>query len=161
MSVTLIYPLDENQLKWHRRFLALAKHVSEWSKDTTKVGVVITDPETHQVISIGYNGFPRGVRDNQERYDNRDEKLKYVVHGEVNAILNAYRSVRGCDIYIYPTMMVPDICPDCAKVVVQAGIKRAFFYKPEKPLSDRWQELSKFSQTILSEGGVIWQEIPE
>lgn len=139
--------------RWHLRYLELAKHVSSWSKDTTKVGAVISDSKTNRVISVGYNGFPRGVSDNAERYDDRETKLKLVCHAEMNAILNSDQSVRGCDIYVYPTMMFPPACPDCSKAIVQSGIKRLFCYANDD-FSDRWQELSRFSHILLNEGGV-------
>lgn len=139
--------------EWHIKFLELAKHISTWSKDSTKVGAVIADPETHQVLGMGYNGFPRGVEDAVERYDNREDKLKFIVHAEANAILNANRPVRGCDIYVYPSFMLPCSCPECSKLIVQSGIKRVYSYKPAA-LKDRWQELAKYSKIILEEGGV-------
>lgn len=138
---------------WHRRFMELAKHVSSWSKDSTKVGAVIVEPNTKKVVSLGYNGFPRGVSDDAARYMDRDVKLKLVCHAELNAILNADQSVRDCDIYVYPTMMFPPACPECSKAIVQSGIKRVFGYNNDD-LSDRWQELSRFSDIILNEGGV-------
>ena len=101
--------------KWNQRFLNLAKHVSSWSKDpSTKVGAVIADPETKIVVGMGYNGFPRFVDDTEERYNDRPTKYKFVVHAELNAILNSNKSVRGCEIYIYPTLMKPNCCPECA-----------------------------------------------
>lgn len=143
---------------WHNRFLELAKHVSTWSKDTTKVGAVIVDPETKQIVGLGYNGFPRGVNDSFERIMDRETKLKLVVHAEVNAILNANKSVRGCDLYVYPTMMLPDVCPDCAKVVAQSGIKRVFYYSSSET-PKRWQELADYTKLIFDESGVFYQEI--
>lgn len=138
---------------WHQKFLGLAKHVSTWSKDSTKVGAVIVDPDTNNIISIGYNGFPRGVNDDMERITNRETKLKLTVHAEINAILNSNKSVRGCDLYVYPTMMVPPCCPDCAKAVTNAGIKNVYGYANEN-LSERWEELSNWTKILFNEGGV-------
>jgi dCMP deaminase len=139
--------------KWYIRYLELAKHISSWSKDTTKVGAVIADPKTNRIISVGYNGFPRGVSDTEDRYVERDTKYNLVCHAELNAILNADQSVRGCDIYIYPTMMFPPACPECSKAIVQSGIKRVFGYTNDD-LNDRWQNLARYSDIILNEGGV-------
>lgn len=138
--------------QWHVRFLELAKHVSEWSKDTTKVGAIIADPDTHQVLGIGYNGFPRNVEDLSERYKDNELKLKLVVHAEVNAILNA-KSAKGAYMYVYPTFMMPASCPECAKLIVQSGIKRLYYYRTES-ISEKWQDLAKYSRIILEEGGV-------
>lgn len=141
------------QKKWDTRFLELAKHISTWSKDRTKVGAVIVDPITNKVVSMGYNGFPRGVIESDKRLFDREVKLKLTAHAELNAILNAACSVRHCDIYVYPTLMVPNCCPECAKAIVQSGIERVVGYAGED-LSVRWQELAEFSEAILSEGGV-------
>ena len=75
--------------KWDVRYIELAHKVSEWSKDpSTKIGCVVVG-DKGQVLAQGYNGFPRGIEDSEERLDNRETKLKYVVHGEMNAIYNA------------------------------------------------------------------------
>src|SRR5271166_4784420 len=75
----------QDQLKWDRRYLELAKQVSTWSKDpSSQIGVVLVNWEKHKEF-IGYNGFPRGVGDSIERYNNREFKYKLVVHAEVNA----------------------------------------------------------------------------
>ena len=77
-------------IKWHKRFLEIAKEVSTWSKDpSSKIGAVIVDSNTKQIISQGYNGFPRGIVDNLEVLNNRELKYKYVIHAEINAIFNA------------------------------------------------------------------------
>lgn len=159
-----MFKYTQNLIKWHIRFLELARHVSTWSKDKTKVGAVITDPITHQVVSMGYNGFPRGVTDDDDIYTNperRDEKLLLTVHAETNAILNSRGSVRGMDIYVFPTMMLPNVCPDCAKNVVQSGIKRVFGYASKGELPERWVKLAGISEQILREGGVEFVSIHE
>ncbi len=65
---------------WNKRFLDLAEHVASWSKDpSTKVGAVVVD-EKKRVVSLGYNGFPRGVLDIDSRYNDRDTKHLFVAH---------------------------------------------------------------------------------
>ena len=113
---------------WDERFLELAKHVASWSKDKTKVGAVIVDPTTKQVVGLGYNGFPRGVEDSEERLSDRAVKYNFICHAELNAILNSNKSVRDCDIYVYPTFMEPACCPECSKAITQSGIKRVLYY---------------------------------
>ncbi len=104
--------------KWVIRFLALAQHVASWSKDPrAKVGAVIVDAEK-RIVSLGYNGFPRGVKDDEERLRDKATKLRLVVHAEANAILNAHRIPDQCTLY---TTQVP--CDECAKLIIQAGIK--------------------------------------
>ena len=66
--------------KWTQRFLDLAEHIGTWSYDPrTKLGAVIAD-KRNRIISIGYNGFPRGVLDIPERYDDRPTKHLFVAH---------------------------------------------------------------------------------
>jgi dCMP deaminase len=133
--------------KWDRRFLALAEHVAQWSKDpSTKVGAVIAD-EKNRVVSIGYNGFPRGVQDSPARLKNREMKYKFVVHGDLNAIMSAQRSVANCRIYVVPFMP----CSTCAGAVIQAGISEVIAPKYENP---RWIEDLKVSKTMFKEAGI-------
>lgn len=104
---------------WDQRFMGLASYVANWSKDpSTKVGAVIVNGKK-QVLSMGYNGFPRGVDDNEERYNDRPTKLKFVAHAERNALDNAYVDVDGATLYstLYP-------CSECAKGIIQRGIKK-------------------------------------
>jgi dCMP deaminase len=142
--------------KWDKRFIELAKHVASWSKDRTKVGAVIVDPVTKHVVSMGYNGFPRGVEDTDERLQDRDTKLKLTCHAEVNAILSANQVVRGCHIYIYPTFMVPTCCHDCAKAIIQSGITRVVGYSKTRH-SDTWAQAAEFSKILLDEAGVVYE----
>jgi dCMP deaminase len=113
-SETGVPSLDD---KWDRRFLELAHVVSKWSKDRTKVGAVIVD--RRRVVSLGFNGFPAGVEDLPELYEDRDTKLLMIVHAETNAIVSARELLSGCTIY---TSFPP--CAGCAGNIIQAGIKR-------------------------------------
>lgn len=113
--------------KWDLRFLELADHIAQWSKDPrTKVGAVIVD-EKKRVVSVGYNGFPRGVDDTPDRYEDRPTKHLYVAHAERNALDNAPLMVDGCTIYV---PLVP--CNECAKSIIQKGITRVVSYVPER-----------------------------
>ena len=92
--------------KWDLRFLEMARNAASWSKDpSTKVGAIIVDDDK-RVISVGYNGFPKGVRDD-ERLDDRQEKYKIIVHAERNALLFANSNVKNCHIYTYPFLPYP------------------------------------------------------
>lgn len=131
--------------KWERRFLELAEHIAQWSKDPrTKVGAVIVD-DKRRVISVGYNGFPRGVNDDIERYNDREIKLLYVAHAERNALDNAPLMVDGCTMYVTHTP-----CNECAKSIIQKGIARIVTYVPEDEAWFNWQ----VSQTMFQEAGV-------
>ena len=92
--------------RWDLRFLEMSQLVASWSKDpSTKVGAVIIDDD-RRVISLGYNGFPKGVADDK-RLDDREEKYKIVVHAERNALLFANINVKNCSIFTYPFMPCP------------------------------------------------------
>jgi dCMP deaminase len=75
--------------KWDCRYLKLAKEIAQWSLDpSTKIGAVAVGLKG-QVLSQGFNGFPRGIKDLEIRLNNRETKYKFIVHGEMNMIYNA------------------------------------------------------------------------
>lgn len=128
---------------WNQRFFEMAKLVSSWSKDpSTKVGAVIVN-ELNQVLSIGYNGFPRGVNDDPSRYADRSLKHSFVLHAERNALDNAFTDVRGASLYVthFP-------CNECAKGIVQKGIKKLFSPKPD-PSKQYIQDLTNHTATLV------------
>jgi dCMP deaminase len=132
--------------KWDYRFLDLAEFISSWSKDpSTKVGAVITD-ENNRIISIGYNGFPQDIIDD-DRLQDRDTKYKIIVHGEMNAILFANRSLKLCTLYTYPFMP----CPRCSSIIIQAGIGRVVSYNN---IPERWKDEFELSKTLFKEANV-------
>jgi dCMP deaminase len=142
--------------KWHGRFIALASHVADWSKDpSTKVGAVIVDSE-RRVVSLGYNGLPRGVTDHAHILNNKELKLQVVKHAEENAILNSLLRPAGCTIYVthHP-------CASCAGSIIQSGISRVVFpsLPSDNTFSQRWQESILLAQTILKEAGVEVLEV--
>ena len=83
------------------------------------MGAVISRPD-NSVCSVGFNGFARGVKDDVERYANRDIKTKLVVHAEVNAKNFAREPIHGYTLYTYP---FPP-CSRCAGELINCGIKR-------------------------------------
>jgi len=87
--------------KWDKRFCELARHVANWSKDpNAKVGAVLFCKKGGSV-TIGYNGFPMGVEDSAERLENKQVKLEFVVHAEINAIIAAGNRADGATIYVW------------------------------------------------------------
>ena len=150
--------VDFRRAKWDHRFLALAEHIATWSKDpSTKVGAVLVQ-DGNRVVGIGYNGFPRGVKDDDERYANRDRKYQLVVHAEVNAILMAGDKARGATLYVWPSFMTPPICAECCKTAIQAGIREIVGYAvPEDQLSERqlrWKDSILVSRDMCYEAGI-------
>lgn len=137
-----------NQLKWDRRFIDLMNVVGSWSKDpSTKVGAVIVRPD-RTVVSVGYNGFPRGMSDHTELYEDKPTKYSRIVHGEMNAILNAHGSVEGCTLYV---PFSP--CDRCAAHVVQAGITRVVYEEPTDDILSRWEEPFRLAAAIFKDAG--------
>lgn len=115
--------------KWTERYFNLAKETASWSKDPSrKIGAVVIG-DKGQIKSQGYNGFPRGVDDSSERYNNRPVKYQFVVHAEANAIYNAHHngtSVSGDTIYVTGL----PVCHECAKAIIQVGIKKVIYDTP-------------------------------
>lgn len=140
-----------NTIKWTYRFLDLADHVAQWSYDpNTKVGCVIVD-EKKRVVSLGYNGFPRGVDDNASRYIDRETKLLFVAHAERNALDNAPLSVEGCSMYV---ALMP--CHECAKSIIQKGIAKVITHRP---VNDDGRFNWKTTRQMFKEAGVELVEI--
>lgn len=144
---------DKKDLKWDRRFMEMAQTISTWSKDpSSKIGAVVVNDEK-RILATGYNGFPRGIEDSEERLNNRDEKYPRIIHAEMNALMNALYngvSVKGCTLYVYGL----PICPDCTKCVIQAGIKRVVIptFKTEK---GEWEKIwLERSLPMFKESGV-------
>ena len=134
---------------WDNRFLNLAKTISDWSKDpSTKVGCVIVDTK-RQVVGLGYNGFPRGVKDHQHRLDDRPTKYLMVQHAEANAVLNATASVDGCTAYV--THMP---CASCAGILIQSGVKRICTTRPTDGIAERFAESFAITEIMLGETGI-------
>jgi dCMP deaminase len=148
-----------NDLKWKMRYIQLAADISSWSKDpNAKVGAVVVGSKG-QVLSQGYNGFPRGVNDHVERYNDRKEKHKYVVHAEMNAIYNASYtgvSLDGATIYVYGL----PVCNECAKGIIQVGIKSVVVATPEwLEVNTKWVDSWLCTISMFDEAGVGYEWI--
>lgn len=136
------------QTKWDMRFMRIAQQeVVQWSKDPdAKVGCIIVSPDRRRT-TMGYNGFPQGIRDLVSRLEDRDTKNLLSVHAELNAILNARMDLTGWTLYVTKSP-----CIECAKAVIQAGIVRVVC-PVISPLS-RWAEVQKQALVLLAEAGV-------
>lgn len=135
--------------KWDVRFLALARHVSGWSRDpSTKVGAVIVN-DRRVVVALGYNGFPRGVKDLQERYDDRPTKYAMTQHAEANAVLNASAPVHGATLYC-----THPCCAQCTGLLIQAGIKRIVTASPDAGLRERFADSFRVATQMAKEAKV-------
>jgi dCMP deaminase len=141
---------------WPKRMLELAHHVASWSKDpNTKAGAVVCIG--NRVLGLGYNGFPRGVEDTDARYIYRQTKYRFVVHAEVNAILDAGRDAEGAALFntLFP-------CTECTKILIQAGIRelvvdRAGQARMDSNLVGGGAEEVSAVTTMLYEAGVAFR----
>ena len=142
--------------KWYLRYLSLAEEVSSWSKDpSTKIGAIAVGSKG-QVLSQGYNGFPRGIEDTISHYEDRETKYKYVVHAEMNVIYNAtYNGVSLDGSTLYVTGL--PVCSDCAKGVIQVGIKRVVMKEQEIPL--KWVKSWKVTAGMFDQAMIDWEFI--
>ena len=143
-----------DNLKWDEYFMGIAKLSALRSKDpSTQVGACIVE-QNHKVVSIGYNGMPRGVDDDKIPWghgEGLDSKYLYVCHAEFNAILNTRdgSALSGCTIYV---TLFP--CNECAKAIVQTGIKH-IVYEDDK-YHDHVEEQA--SRRILDMAGVTYSK---
>ena len=133
--------------RWDLRFIEMAALVASWSKDpSTKVGAVITNDKNH-VISLGFNGFPRGVED---RLDvSRETKLARTIHAEPNAILHAKQDLAGCSIYV-----TRPPCSNCAALIIQSGISRVVYEAPDPDFLVRWKDSISESIQMFEEARI-------
>ena len=138
----------DNYISWNEYFMGVALLASKRSKDpNTQVGACIVD-ENNIIISTGYNGFPFGCSDDEYSWEREgeDTKYKYVVHAELNAILNANgKSLKGARIYVdlFP-------CNECAKAIIQSGVSEIVY------LYDKYADLPETiaSKKMLKSAGV-------
>lgn len=148
-----------NYLSWDEYFMAVAKLTAKRSKDpSTQVGACIVNKD-NRILSIGYNGAPNGFHDNDFPWDREgtplETKYLYVVHAERNAILN-YRGNKsdfeGAKVYVdlFP-------CNECAKEIIQAGIKEVIY------LSDKYAKTdgTKASKKLFDECGVSYRKLDD
>ena len=133
---------------WDRRYLALAELVASWSKDpSTRVGAVIVRPDK-TIASLGFNGFPRRIKDDPALLADREEKYRRVVHAEMNAILNCKDpSMEGYTLYVWP--MPP--CDRCAAAIIQTGISRVVAPSGRR---GRWEEPVRVAREMFLEAGI-------
>ena len=142
--------------KWDMRYLQLAEEVAGWSKDpSTKIGAIAVGAKG-QVLSQGYNGFPRGIDDHVDLYKDRETKYKYVVHAEMNVIYNAtYHGIclEGSTLYVTGL----PVCSDCAKGIIQVGISRVVMKEHLTP--QKWVDSWKTTSQMFDQVNIKWEFI--
>ena len=145
--------MRKDYITWDEYFMGIAQLAAARSKDpNTQVGACIVNDE-HKIVSVGYNGMPRGVSDKDmpwERVgDYLDTKYPYVCHAELNAILNNVANLNGCKLYV---TLFP--CNECAKAVIQSGIREIIYADDKYANSDN----TKASKAMLKKCGVKYSK---
>ncbi|AYE35794.1 deoxycytidylate deaminase [Clostridium septicum] len=140
----------KDYISWDEYFMGVAVLAGKRSKDpATQVGACIVDCE-NKILSQGYNGLPVGCSDDEFPWDREGELLEtkypYVVHAELNAILNA----RGSNLYGAKIYVALFPCNECAKAIIQSGIKEVIY------LSDKYSDtdIVKASKKLLNSAGI-------
>ena len=139
----------KNYISWDECFMQMSYVIAERSKDpNTQVGAVIVNNQ-NVVVGMGYNGFPRGIKNEDLPWDRDGDllntKYPYIVHAETNAIFNSNTSTKNCRIYV---KLFP--CNECAKAIIQNGIKEIIFE------SDKYHDKDIFiaSRKLLNQAGI-------
>lgn len=153
MRVVYEKPIIEKHGKY-LRFLPVVLATAARSKDkSSKFGALVLGEPGLEVRSSGWNGAPRGCdADEDERFDSREEKYQWVVHAEQNALLNAARcgtATDGCTLIVNGPP-----CMTCAKMIVQAGIRRVYVAEPEPGFYERWRGDIDRARRLFAECGV-------
>lgn len=141
------------------KYLEVAHAVSKLSKDeSTKVGAVILGKDSMEIRSLGYNGAPRGcAADEDDARVQRPEKYFWFEHAERNAIFNAARI--GTPLAGSTLIVTHPPCMDCARAIVQAGIKHVVWPKPNEEFGMRWIEHKYRVERLFQECNVTFEVI--
>ena len=144
--------ITTHYISWDQTWMEICKIIAKRSKDPVrKVGAIIVNDD-HKIVSLGYNGMPNVIEglNNDEIYpwskgndDPKDTKYPYVVHAELNAILNAAQSVKGCTLYVNY-----NCCNECCKAIVQSGIKKVVY------MNKRNKDIYNIGMRILMNAGI-------
>ena len=143
-----------SKVSWDETFFDIIDVIAKRSDDpNTKLGAIIVSP-SNDIISIGYNGLPRGIAPTKANTE-RPTKYAFMCHAESNAILNCVRThtmiPESSRLYV---QMIP--CVTCTRSIIQAGIKRVIIGKTQSS-NPKWEEDWKVSKLMLVEAGVSWE----
>lgn len=139
------------------QYLFLAKEFAQWSKDPNrKVGAIVIG-DHGQLLSQGYNGFPRNYPDLEKNYNNKAEKNKYIIHAEKNCIYHAALtsvSLSGSSMFVYGL----PVCHECAKGIIQVNIKQVFVYV-QGPYNTKWNKSFELAEDLFKKSNIIYTKI--
>jgi dCMP deaminase len=141
-------------MNWDEYFINIAEQVKLKSKDNnTKIGVVLVG-KNNEIVSTGYNSFPRGINDDVAERQEKPEKYFWFEHAERNCIYNAARigvSTLGTTMY----MTCGISCADCARAIISAGVEKIVLRSGKGAMSAKWQESAERSNQMFKEAGII------
>jgi dCMP deaminase len=141
-------------MNWDEYFINIAEQVKLKSKDNnTKIGVVLVG-KNNEIVSTGYNSFPRGINDDVAERQEKPEKYFWFEHAERNCIYNAARigvSTLGTTMY----MTCGISCADCARAIISAGVEKIVLRSGKGAMSPKWQESAERSNQMFKEAGII------
>jgi dCMP deaminase len=141
-------------MNWDEYFINIAEQVKLKSKDNnTKIGVVLVG-KNNEIVSTGYNSFPRGINDDVVERQEKPEKYFWFEHAERNCIYNAARigvSTLGTTMY----MTCGISCADCARAIISAGVEKIVLRGGKGAMSPKWQESAERSNQMFKEAGII------
>ena len=145
--------------KWDKRYMGIAREVSTWSKDPSRQIGAVAVGEKGQILAQGYNGFPRGIKDSEERYSDREKKYKYVVHAEMNCIYNASWNGVSLNNSIFYVYGLP-VCSECAKGLIQVGVKKVVVQVPNQiSIPIHWLKHEKTTKELFREAGIEYAKL--
>lgn len=145
---------SKRYISWDEYFMSVAMLAARRSKDpSTQVGACIVNSQ-NKIVATGYNGMPNGIRDDDIPWTKEgpflETKYAYVVHAELNAILNCVLTDQtGCRVYV---TLFP--CNECAKAIIQSGIRHVIYFS-DKHVN---RESTKASKKLLSMAGVVCEQ---
>jgi dCMP deaminase len=141
-------------MNWDEYFINIAEQVKLKSKDNnTQIGVVIVGKD-NEIVSTGYNSFPRGINDDIDERQEKPEKYFWFEHAERNAIYNAARigvSTLGTTMY----MTCGISCADCTRAIINSGISKIILRSGRGATNPKWQESAQRSEQMFKEAGTI------
>lgn len=154
----LLYTEPDRSIKpyitWNEYFMSVAQLAARRSKDPcTQVGACIVNDQ-NRIVATGYNGMPNGVDDDHVPWTKEgpylETKYAYVVHAELNAILNSILTdLRGCRVYV---SLFP--CNECAKAIIQSGIKHVIYFSDKHADKDS----TKAAKIMFEMAGVLFEK---
>lgn len=151
-------------MNWDEYFFELVHTVRTKSKDrSTKVGAIIVN-QHNEIVSTGYNGFPRGINDDNEAYHERPLKYDITEHAERNAVYQAAAGrggTRGCRMYL-GFNPIQAICTGCARAIIQAGIVEVIgpYNVTFAGKGEQWKKNCRIAFYMLNDAGIVLKTVP-